>query len=39
LPGKDNYCALEAGPWGVILNGTLEENISQIRGKMMALKV
>lgn len=27
LPGNDSFCALEAGPFGVVLNGTLEENI------------
>ncbi|KAN0089862.1 TAP-like domain containing protein [Hyaloscypha variabilis] len=25
LPGTDNYCPLEAGPWGVLANGTLSE--------------
>jgi pimeloyl-ACP methyl ester carboxylesterase len=27
LPGKDNMCPLEAGPFGVQLNGTLAKNI------------
>ncbi|KAK9426677.1 putative Peptidase S33 tripeptidyl aminopeptidase-like C-terminal domain-containing protein [Seiridium unicorne] len=29
LPGNDSFCALETGPFGLILNGTLEENIMQ----------
>ncbi|ETS76227.1 hypothetical protein PFICI_11614 [Pestalotiopsis fici W106-1] len=27
LPGNDSFCALESGPFGVILNGTLKENV------------
>jgi hypothetical protein len=22
-PGKDNYCPLEAGPWGIVTSGPL----------------
>ncbi|KAI0874870.1 TAP-like protein-domain-containing protein [Hypoxylon argillaceum] len=29
LPGNDSYCALETGPFGITLNGTLEDNIYQ----------
>ncbi|KUI67155.1 hypothetical protein VM1G_03020 [Cytospora mali] len=29
LPGNDSFCALEAGPFGVLLNGTLKQNILQ----------
>lgn len=29
LPGNDSFCALEAGPFGVVLNGTLKQNILQ----------
>jgi hypothetical protein len=29
LPGNDSYCPLERGPFGIVLNGTLEENIQQ----------
>ncbi|KAF2963905.1 hypothetical protein GQX73_g9657 [Xylaria multiplex] len=29
LPGNDSYCALEAGPFGITLNGTLENIISE----------
>ncbi|KAI1428171.1 TAP-like protein-domain-containing protein [Xylaria sp. FL1777] len=29
LPGNDSYCALESGPFGVVLNGTLEDIIIQ----------
>lgn len=27
LPGNDSFCALEAGPFGITLNGTLKQNI------------
>ncbi|KAI1097723.1 TAP-like protein-domain-containing protein [Jackrogersella minutella] len=27
LPGNDSFCALEQGPFGITLNGTLEQNI------------
>jgi hypothetical protein len=29
LPGNDSFCPLETGPFGILLNGTLEENIMQ----------
>ncbi|KAI0970219.1 TAP-like protein-domain-containing protein [Xylaria arbuscula] len=29
LPGNDSYCALQAGPFGIVLNGTLGDIISQ----------
>ncbi|KAI0099172.1 TAP-like protein-domain-containing protein [Nemania sp. FL0031] len=29
LPGADSYCGLEAGPFGITLNGTLESIINQ----------
>ncbi|KAI1322555.1 TAP-like protein-domain-containing protein [Xylariaceae sp. FL0255] len=29
LPGNDSYCSIEAGPFGVTLNGTLEKLIGQ----------
>lgn len=29
LPGNDSFCALELGPFGVVLNGTLEGNIAR----------
>ncbi|GAW20620.1 hypothetical protein ANO14919_101280 [Xylariales sp. No.14919] len=29
LPGNDSYCALEAGPFGITLNGTLEGIINK----------
>ncbi|KAH6658109.1 hypothetical protein BKA67DRAFT_533283 [Truncatella angustata] len=29
LPGDDYFCALEQGPFGIILNGTLAESIEQ----------
>ncbi|KAI0407739.1 TAP-like protein-domain-containing protein [Xylaria palmicola] len=29
LPGKDSCCTLEAGPFGIFLNGTLEDIIDQ----------
>ncbi|TGJ81114.1 hypothetical protein E0Z10_g7650 [Xylaria hypoxylon] len=29
LPGNDAFCALEAGPFGITLNGTLEDIISE----------
>ncbi|TVY25840.1 Tripeptidyl aminopeptidase [Lachnellula hyalina] len=29
LPGNDSFCPLEAGPFGIVLNGTLKENIQQ----------
>ena len=25
LPGRDNYCALEAGPWNITISGPLEK--------------
>ncbi|TDZ74174.1 Tripeptidyl aminopeptidase [Colletotrichum trifolii] len=27
LCGREHYCPLEAGPWGVLLNGTIQENL------------
>ncbi|KAI0428931.1 TAP-like protein-domain-containing protein [Xylaria sp. FL1042] len=29
LPGNDSFCALETGPFGIVLNGTLEDIINQ----------
>lgn len=29
LPGNDSFCALETGPFGIELNGTLKQNIMQ----------
>ncbi|KAI1346272.1 TAP-like protein-domain-containing protein [Xylaria sp. FL0043] len=29
LPDNDSYCALETGPFGIVLNGTLQDIISQ----------
>jgi hypothetical protein len=29
LPGNDSYCPLEVGPFNIVLNGTLKENIEQ----------
>jgi hypothetical protein len=29
LPGNDSYCLLEVGPFNIVLNGTLKENIAQ----------
>jgi hypothetical protein len=29
MPGNDSYCPLEVGPFNIVLNGTLEENIEQ----------
>ena len=29
LPGNHSFCPLEQGPFGIVLNGTLEENIEQ----------
>jgi hypothetical protein len=29
LPGQDNFCATESAPFGVKLNGTLQENIQK----------
>ncbi|EMR71946.1 putative alpha beta hydrolase fold family protein [Eutypa lata UCREL1] len=29
MPGNDSFCPLETGPFGIILNGTLTENIMQ----------
>ncbi|KAI1862335.1 uncharacterized protein JN550_010197 [Neoarthrinium moseri] len=29
MPGDDSFCPLEAGPFGIVLNGTLQENIDQ----------
>ncbi|ROW07119.1 hypothetical protein VPNG_07359 [Cytospora leucostoma] len=29
LPGNDSFCALEAGPFGILLNGTVKQNILQ----------
>jgi len=29
LPGQDSYCAVESTPFGVSLNGTLQENIQR----------
>lgn len=29
MPGRDFFCALEAGPFGITLNGTLKQNILQ----------
>ncbi|KAF3022556.1 hypothetical protein E8E14_012942 [Neopestalotiopsis sp. 37M] len=28
LPGNDSFCALELGPFGVVLNGTLKDSIA-----------
>lgn len=27
LPGDDDFCTAETGPWDVVINGTLEEHI------------
>jgi hypothetical protein len=29
LPGNNSFCPLEEGPFGIVLNGTLKENIRQ----------
>lgn len=29
LPDNDSFCPLEVGPFGIVLNGTLKENIRQ----------
>lgn len=29
MPKNSSYCALEAGRFGIVLNGTLKQNISQ----------
>ncbi|KAK3944424.1 TAP-like protein-domain-containing protein [Diplogelasinospora grovesii] len=29
LPGNDSFCPLETGPFGILLNGTLQQNIMQ----------
>ncbi|KAH8671705.1 hypothetical protein BX600DRAFT_538138 [Xylariales sp. PMI_506] len=29
LPGNDSFCALETGPFGITLNGTIQENLEQ----------
>ncbi|KAI1737915.1 TAP-like protein-domain-containing protein [Xylaria scruposa] len=29
MPGNDSYCALETGPFGIVLNTTLENNIGE----------
>jgi hypothetical protein len=33
MPGKDNYCALESGPWGVVINGTLSRRSEALKIK------
>jgi len=40
LPGKANYCTLEAGPWNVTINGTLAKNneVRRISGHLKALR-
>jgi hypothetical protein len=39
LPGTDNYCPLEAGPWGILANGTLSELLeaADLKGVMRKL--
>lgn len=27
MPGNHSFCPLEGGPFGIVLNGTLKENI------------
>jgi hypothetical protein len=29
LPGNDSFCSLEKGPFNIVLNGTLEDNINR----------
>jgi len=29
LPGNNSFCPLEVGPFGILLNGTLEDNIQR----------
>jgi hypothetical protein len=33
LPGKDNYCKLEAGPWNITVEGPLERRVDLERVK------
>jgi len=41
LPGNDNYCPLEAGPWGVVTTGPLDKRseILEIREKIRGLRL
>ncbi|KAE9366802.1 alpha/beta-hydrolase [Stipitochalara longipes BDJ] len=41
LPGEDNYCGPDAGPWNITIPGTLKENtgLSEIKRSLRALRV
>jgi hypothetical protein len=40
LPGKDNYCSLETGPWNVTTTGSLTKRseVLEIRERIGGLK-
>ena len=40
LPGKDNYCKLEAGPWNITVEGPLERraDLERVKRGLVGLK-